>query len=188
MEKSTDLRVVKTQKAFLEAIEELIKTKKLSEITISELSAKSNVNRNTFYYHFNNIYEFLDMHKQMIVDELNDILESSSSYDPNVLRLLCNCIRKHPRFMYILISPNCDHDFHSDIFRVAAKITRVYIGNTKTLKDSRDSLIYGYSNAGCDSIFRSWIKSRMHETPEEICDMITELSEKGPATLLFPRS
>ena len=186
MEKPTDLRVIRTQKAFLEAIEELIKTKKLSDITISELSTKSYVNRNTFYYHYNNIYEFLDMHKQMVVDELTDILENSSSYDPNALILLCNCIRKHPRFMNILISPNCDYDFHSEIFRVAAKITCVYTGKNKKLMNSRELLLCNYSNAGCNSIFRSWLKNRMLETPEEICNMITELSEKGPIALLFP--
>ena len=47
MKKSTDIRVIKTQKALLCALDELIKTKKLSNITITELCTKANINRNT---------------------------------------------------------------------------------------------------------------------------------------------
>ena len=101
MKRTRDIRVIRTQTALLEALEDLIKTKKLSNITITELCTTAKINRNTFYYHYNNIFEFLDEHKKLIIDDLNEIFEVASSKasiifskDPNTLtnreRLLCS--------------------------------------------------------------------------------------------------
>ena len=49
MRNARDIRVVRTQTALLEALEELIKKKKLSCITITDLCAQAKINRNTFF-------------------------------------------------------------------------------------------------------------------------------------------
>ena len=60
MRNTRDIRVIRTQTAILKALAELIQKKKLSAITITDLCAKASINRNTFYYHYNNIIDFLD--------------------------------------------------------------------------------------------------------------------------------
>ena len=87
MRKATDIRVVRTQNALLEALEELIKTKKLSCISITELCSKAGINRNTFYYHYNNIYELLDENKQIMIDELNEILTNNKTSNKEMKKL-----------------------------------------------------------------------------------------------------
>ena len=148
MRKATDIRVVRTQNALLEALEELIKTKKLSCISITELCSKAGINRNTFYYHYNNIYELLDENKQIMIDELNEILTNNKTSNKEALINLCKCIKKHPKFLSILISPNCDLDYFNDIFSLASEKTRELIENRKEIKSSRDLLICYYCNAG----------------------------------------
>ena len=81
MKRTRDIRVIRTQTALLEALEDLIKTKKLSNITITELCTAPKINRNTFYYHYNNIFEFLDEHKKIIIDDLNEISEISKTHN-----------------------------------------------------------------------------------------------------------
>ena len=81
MKKNRDIRVIRTQTALLEALEELIKTKKLSNITITELCTAAKINRNTFYYHYNNIFECLDEHKKLIIDDLTEIAEISKTHN-----------------------------------------------------------------------------------------------------------
>lgn len=48
-----------TKKAFSEALKKAMKKKPFQKITVSELIRECNVNRKTFYYHFEDIYDLL---------------------------------------------------------------------------------------------------------------------------------
>ena len=48
-----------TKKALSDALKEAMKTKEFQKITVSELIQACNVNRKTFYYHFEDIYALL---------------------------------------------------------------------------------------------------------------------------------
>lgn len=52
MGKREDLRVVKTRKALIGAVESLALEKDIEEVTVSELCARAGVSRSTFYSHF----------------------------------------------------------------------------------------------------------------------------------------
>ena len=139
MKKNRDIRVIRTQTALLEALEELIKTKKLSNITITELCTAAKINRNTFYYHYNNIYEFLDEHKKLIIDDLNDISEISKTHNKQNLVEVFAVLKKHPHFLNILISPNCDLDFFNEIFDVASSKASIIFSSSAREESTRSS-------------------------------------------------
>ncbi len=50
---------LRTQKAICDALKDLLQEKPFSKITVSELIRKCNINRKTFYYHFEDIYGLL---------------------------------------------------------------------------------------------------------------------------------
>ena len=186
MKRTRDIRVIRTQTALLEALEDLIKTKKLSNITITELCTAAKINRNTFYYHYNNIFEFLDEHKKLIIDDLNDITEISKTHNKQNLVEVFAVLKKHPHFLNILISPNCDLDFFNEIFDVASsKASIIFSKDPKTLTN-RERLICSYCNAGCNAVIITWIMNDMKESPEEIADFIWTSSKNGIFSLLFP--
>ena len=186
MNRSTDIRVIRTQSALIEALEELIKTKKLSCITITELCTKAGINRNTFYYHYNNIYELLDDNKAVLINELNNVLDVNKSHSKSTLIDFCKCIRKYPHFLNILISPNCDLEYFNDIFVIASEKTKVFVDKPRDITSSKDIYIAHYCNAGCNAVITEWIMNGMKETPEEVADIIFQASNKGPLPLLFP--
>ena len=121
MKKSTDIRVLKTQKALLEAIEELIKTKQLSCISITELCNAAKINRNTFYYHYNNINDLIEENKKILEAELNEVLDVNNPKSKNTINEICRILKRHPRFLSILISPNCDINFFEEVFGIASE-------------------------------------------------------------------
>lgn len=49
----------KTKQALAEALKSLLKQKSIDKITVKELAGLCSVNRQTFYYHFQDIYELL---------------------------------------------------------------------------------------------------------------------------------
>ncbi len=50
---------LRTKKAICDALKDLLQEKPFSKITVSELIRKCNINRKTFYYHFEDIYGLL---------------------------------------------------------------------------------------------------------------------------------
>lgn len=55
-----DKRIEKTKRAIKEAFIELRKTKPLEKISIKELCQMADINKSTFYSHYENIYELSD--------------------------------------------------------------------------------------------------------------------------------
>ncbi len=186
MKRTRDIRVIRTQTALLEALEELIKTKKLSNITITELCTAAKINRNTFYYHYNNIFEFLDEHKKLIIDDLNEIAEISKTHNKQNLVEVFAVLKKHPHFLNILISPNCDLDFFNEIFDVASSKASIIFSKDPNTLTNRERLLCSYCNAGCNAVIITWIMNDMKESPEEIADFIWLSSKNGIFSLLFP--
>ena len=186
MKRTRDIRVIRTQTALLEALEELIKTKKLSNITITELCTAAKINRNTFYYHYNNIFEFLDEHKKLIIDDLNEIAEISKTHNKQNLVEVFTVLKKHPHFLNILISPNCDLDFFNEIFDVASSKASIIFSKDPNTLTNRERLLCSYCNAGCNAVIITWIMNDMKESPEEIADFIWLSSKNGIFSLLFP--
>ena len=186
MKRTRDIRVIRTQTALLEALEDLIKTKKLSNITITELCTAAKINRNTFYYHYNNIFEFLDEHKKLIIDDLNEIAEISKTHNKQNLVEVFAVLKKHPHFLNILISPNCDLDFFNEIFDVASSKASIIFSKDPNTLTNRERLLCSYCNAGCNAVIITWIMNDMKESPEEIADFIWTSSKNGIFSLLFP--
>lgn len=184
MKKQKDIRVIRTQTFLLESLEELIKDKKLSLITITELCSKAKINRNTFYYHYNNIYELLNEHKKTVIEAINDISAVSETRNKQNLIDIFDVFKYHPHFLNIIISPNCDQDFVYDIFKaVSAKTTITYFNDNKTELTNKERLLCNYINAGFDAVLKAWIIEGMNESSEELADILWNSSNSVYSSL-----
>lgn len=56
-----DLRVVRTRKLLLGGLYELLEEKEFSKLTIDQICDRSMVHRTTFYKHFHDKYELLEV-------------------------------------------------------------------------------------------------------------------------------
>jgi len=56
---NNDMHSVETKIKMGEALKELIKTKAFQKITVGDIVSSCVINRNTFYYHFENMYDLL---------------------------------------------------------------------------------------------------------------------------------
>lgn len=59
-EAKVDPRVVRTRKSIMEAFIELSGRKEFKDITVKDITAEAMINRATFYYHFEDIYDLLE--------------------------------------------------------------------------------------------------------------------------------
>lgn len=56
----TDPRVIRTRKSIMDSFITLSETKEFKDITVKDITAEAAINRATFYYHFEDIYDLLE--------------------------------------------------------------------------------------------------------------------------------
>lgn len=66
-----------------QALIQLLQEKPVEEITVRELTERADVNRGTFYSHYQNIYHMLEQVENELFDELGRLLDA---YPPHLLR------------------------------------------------------------------------------------------------------
>lgn len=69
-----DRRVARTKKNIYYAFFQLVQTKAIDEITVSELARTADIDRKTFYLHYQTVQDVFVEFKQMIYDRLLEIL------------------------------------------------------------------------------------------------------------------
>ena len=68
-----DLRVVKTKNGIHQALLQLLQNKPLTQIKVTELCKEANINRGTFYFHYE---EVGDVFKELFEEMMLDLKES----------------------------------------------------------------------------------------------------------------
>ena len=158
-------------KCIEEALFKLMETKKISDITISELCQKAGVSRISFYRNYNYITDIL-------INYFSDYLEiwwQDVSVNNNIYRIddfwevLFNHLRKKEKEIKLLYRSGASHILKDIIFKSCGpQITH----NDKEAYSRAilAGLIYGYTD--------EWIRRGMKEYPEYISinTLITNLS------------
>ena len=76
MEQKSDLRVTKTRRPIKAAFLELVQTKPVQKITVTELAKRAEISKGTFYLHYLDIY---NLYNQMVEEAVAKI---AGSFDP----------------------------------------------------------------------------------------------------------
>ena len=93
-----DLRIKKTKRAIRSAFYELIKEKPLEKITVREIAERAEINKTTFYAHYETVYDLVDQLEQEAVAEVISQL--------NTVQGLLSSPRAFVRELYALLSKN----------------------------------------------------------------------------------
>ena len=110
-EEKLDPRIKRTRNLILEALGDLLAEKSFEAISVQDITAKAQINRATFYSHFEDKYDLLDYSiAQLFRQELEKRTLNACHYTPENLRMLIltvceflsrlhtDCAQPHPQF------------------------------------------------------------------------------------------
>ena len=92
--KNTDVRVERTYRQLFNGLLSLLAENSFEDLSVSKICEESGVHRATFYKHFNDKYEFLDL---CIVNKLMEISFEEMETNPtpeNIRNNVMNCIKE----------------------------------------------------------------------------------------------
>lgn len=159
--KKEDKRCVKSKQAIKHSLLILLRDKQLAAITVSELTAMAQVNRKTFYNHYNNISDVLEEMENDLIEKLFSFIDQNHPWQEvnnptHFLGKIFDAINSNTQEIRLLIQSGT-HLNLVDGFR--SKIRTVFDDFLSRCEDSdRAVLVYllDYVCAGVASVLERW--------------------------------
>ncbi|MEE1322131.1 MAG: TetR/AcrR family transcriptional regulator [Acutalibacteraceae bacterium] len=176
-EKKPDGRRVRMTKLLLkESLIELMKKKSIHVISIKEICEGADVNRSTFYRHYDTQYDLYDDIINDISDDILVIYRNCAEEGMNVSRLLTKIftyIEDQREKFLVLLSDNGNISLGETYNR----ITERFISRENT--GELGAYVAQFIAAGMTSILWSWLNAEERKPPEQIAGLINYLIKHG---------
>ena len=173
-----DLRIKKTKRAIRSAFYELIKEKPLEKITVREIAERAEINKTTFYAHYETVYDLVDQLEQEAVAEVISQLNTAQG--------LLSSPRAFVKEIYTLLSKNqlCTELFSAPaVAQFTAHLHNAILEKVK--QDGIDSTQYENIGAVLVFIFNgiAGLQASAPELAEAQLDTIATFVEGGVKVL-----
>ena len=192
-----DERVIKTKKLIKTALSELIQEKGFDHVSITDLTQRANINRGTFYLHYQDKYDLLEKFENEVLDYINtnaeNFIKSIKDIDflgedfSNEIKPFINkvftYIKENYIIMKVILGPKSDMRFQNKI-KKALNILLTEKGWDNYF-DSQNTFVsknyfISYLVSAHIGVIRQWIDSGMNESAENMAEMISKMFFLGP--------
>lgn len=172
-EKKQDMRYKRTQRNLKAALIELLKEKNINKISVRELSERSDINRATFYLHYDSPYDLLASLETELFDKVFSSYKNNALNNPDDFFLtLYKCIYENYELSKILFNQNTGYNFWG---KLSNELQSYYINNLRRKHfpyDKKELEYYcTFVKDGYLSIVKHWILNGMQESPEYMVEI-----------------
>ena len=177
-----------TKKALAESLKKCMSFKPLNKISVREIAEGCGLNRQTFYYHFQDTYELLEW----MID--HDVVYTIKEHDnflswQDACLYLLRYIRENES-LSLCILHSIGHDsmkrfFYKDAYSVCLRFLRENMEGINYAEEDFQYLAHFYSIT-FTSLLEDWIKNDMKRSPEEVIHTL-ELIVSGTARQAIAR-
>ncbi|MCL2508252.1 MAG: TetR family transcriptional regulator C-terminal domain-containing protein [Oscillospiraceae bacterium] len=171
-----------TRKALADGMIELMKSKPFDKITVKELCDCADINRSTFYMHYEDIYALLHSIEDDTLDWMRKVLgELSGTWQENreaavhSLQRFFEYMVENSKYLQVLMSEQGNIAFQKQVFFSACQACDITPESKFTPPFSEDIRLIYVVNGGV-GIVRHWLKNGLKETPRELAETIYDLT------------
>ena len=159
----------KRKKESMERIEkifiELLQTKELNEISVSDICKRAGLNRTTFYANYTDIYGLADAIRDKLESEVTNLYkEVTHGFNSNDYLKLFRHIKDNQIFYKTYFKLGYDNNYK--IFRYDTALAHRHFQN-RFIEYHME-----FFKAGITQIIKIWLKSGCKESPEDMFEII----------------
>ncbi len=186
--KKTDRRVRRTKALLQQGLIELMKEKEIKDISVKELSDLADINRGTFYLHYNDIYDMLaKMEDELFVEFheiLNHTLEDQTGHpgisQETTLQNVFSFLERHRDVAQAMMGPHGDLAFVNRLKKLVQE--RLYTILSQKAPSQDCDYVDAFAVAGCIGVIETWLNHPSPRPPEEMAALCSRMLARG----LFP--
>ncbi len=161
-----------TKKAIADGFRTLMGKKTFEKITISDITSVCGLNRQTFYYHFQDKYDLLNW---IFYNDIIDTLTSDytiNTWSDGLLKVLY-VFKHNAKFYANALNTSYSDEFRQYLFTATAQLFNAILdimmqGHKQKLDPDDQQFIAEFLSYGVSGSIINWILTGMKETPENI--------------------
>ena len=145
---------------------ELLQTKELNQIRVSDICKKAGINRSTFYAHYEDIYGLADAIKEKLEAQVAELYkdEISKGYNSNNYLILFQHIAQNQIFYRTYFKLGYDEKYQ--ILAYDRKLAQKHLDN-RFIEYHME-----FFKSGLTRIIKLWLQNGCRETPEEMLEIL----------------
>lgn len=182
MNVSGDLnRSVRNTKRKLRAsLMKMVLRKPLRSITVKELTNDADVNRSTFYFHYQDVKAMV---KEMEGEFFNDFaaaLEAIDQKSHDSLLILARCLENHMDLCKIVLGSNGDMEFLEEMKNIIEeKISRIWKSAVPEMSDEDLQILDAFLIGGVVFTLQRWVREEPRASAEALAAVLNRLIFDG---------
>ena len=166
-----------TKKALSAGLKEVMKHKGFDKITVADITNQCGLNRQTFYYHFQDKYDLINW---IYYNEAIIILSNNLTFDTWSDRLLemLSVMKNESYFYENALKSSGSAEFEKYFLSYSNELFKNIIeklDENKTVSEDDANFIAQFFSFGCVGIIVSWAKTGMSVSPESIIRHVINL-------------
>nr|WP_320024115.1 TetR/AcrR family transcriptional regulator C-terminal domain-containing protein [uncultured Acetobacterium sp.] len=174
-----------TKKAIAKGFKHILENKNFEKITIAEITAECGLNRQTFYYHFQDKYDLINwiVYQEAILVIRKDL--TIENWDTKVLELLTT-MKKDEHFYQTTLKDIDGTEFQNYLFTVTKEIFQEMIEHlasdrkmnqevVRVMTQQKKIFTAEFLSHGVVGMIISWAQNGMTQSPEEITVSIKDI-------------
>lgn len=187
MNREGNSRHRETEIKIQEALLFLLEQKTLKEITVRELCQTANVNKATFYRHYQDIYELMEKIEHGIQAGLIRLLDTGKKRSltkpvgRQELEEIIHYIGGHATFYREYLNAGYDSFLDKRFLSLWEKCIKRQFQELGVESEKRMQYYYRFIQAGIRTTVLYWLETGQQETPEELAQILWQMSFSRPA-------
>lgn len=174
-------RVKYTKMVIRQSLLELLETRPIEKITVTDICTRSDINRGTFYVYYADPYDLLTHIEQELFEKIQLALKRFTRPKSRFLiREMLAVIAEERDLCKSLFSEFGDKAFLKKILDQSHDQSIAnWRASAPTIPPARLELIYAFFASGSLGVIEQWLQSGMNESPDEITELIDALNNDG---------
>ncbi len=189
-EKKNDRRVKYTRMVIRNSLIKFMKEKPITKITVKELCDDADINRATFYAHYQDQYDLLRQVEEEIIDNIHQQLAGYDFQNSDLVQLemiesiLVYIENNAELFAILLNNSNGDMNFQQEVIKIIGKQHFIPIIGNDTFRIEDAEYIFHFLASGSVGIIQMWLAGNMKKSAKEIAQLILKAAANGRSSFL----
>lgn len=177
-----DRRVRYTKMVLKESFIKLLEKKDISKISIKEICEDADINRATFYSHYNDQYDLLRKIENELLHNINahlaEINQEINNMDAILLaEKIFEYLKENAKLCKLLLSERGDFNFQKQVIMLVYDIIISQLTDKNMLTKEDAEYVYSFTIAGCVGIVQKWLNEDMKKSAHFMAEMVVNLTQ-----------
>ena len=179
-----DRRVKYSKMVIKNSFIQLMKKKPISKITIKEICEGADVNRATFYAHYQDPYDLLRQIEGDLIDGVNVYLGNQVPQDAGeasvtMLEKILEYVKENAEIVNLLLNANGDVQFQEEITGIFGQQQILPAAVNQSLSPEETQYVFLFFANGAIGMIRQWLKDGMQKSTRDMARLILDVIFKG---------